>query len=103
MLLGLGGDAHTASLFPKSPALGERERLALVVPGPGGSYRFTLTPPVLNAAAEVVFLVAGEGKAAAVRGVLKADPDPALRPAQIVRPPDGTVVWMLDRQAARLL
>lgn len=103
VLLGLGGDAHTASLFPESPALEEKERLALVVPGPGGAHRFTLTPPVLNSAAEVVFIVAGSGKAAAVRDVLNADPDPVLRPAQVVRPSDGMVVWMLDRLAARLL
>ena len=97
--------AHTASLFPGSPALLEHRRLAAAprVESKGGAYRFTLTPPVLNAAATVLFLVTGARKARAVRDVVEGEHDPRVRPAQIVRPHHGTLVWMLDRPAARLL
>jgi 6-phosphogluconolactonase len=104
VLLGLGDDAHTASLFPGSAALHERERL---VAAPWIStlqtFRITLTPPVLNRAAHVVFLVSGEGKAAALRAVLAGESLPERYPAQIVHPEDGTLLWLVDRAAASRL
>jgi len=102
--LGLGPDAHTASLFPGSPALAEQERL---VTAPWvdevGAHRITLTPLAFGQARVVIFLVAGVGKAEALRDVLEQDPDPARRPAQAIQPVDGSLTWMADRAAARLL
>ncbi|HUS16794.1 MAG TPA: 6-phosphogluconolactonase [Chloroflexia bacterium] len=103
VLLGLGDDGHTASLFPGQPAVEEETRL--VVPTPPGRLpppvdRLTLTLPVINAAAHVIFLVAGAGKAAAVRQVLAPEPDGALLPAARVQPSNGTLTWLLDDAAA---
>jgi 6-phosphogluconolactonase len=98
--LGLGTEGHTASLFPGSPALTERERL---VAAPWveklNTHRITLTPPVLNAAREVQFLVAGAEKAAIVREILRAPHNPDELPAQIIAPTDGRLVWLLDAAA----
>ncbi len=104
LLLGMGEDGHTASLFPGSDALAETEKLA-AAPWVEklGAHRFTLTPPVLNGAAHVVFLVSGEAKAATVREALEGEHRPERLPAQIVRPTDGTVLWLVDREAGRLL
>jgi 6-phosphogluconolactonase len=102
IFLGLGTNGHTASLFPNSPALEERQ--AWVVPAfvpELNTFRLTLTFPVLNAAASVIFLVSGEDKAETVRDVLEG---PAGRfPAQFVRPVNGRLEWWLERGAARLL
>jgi 6-phosphogluconolactonase len=65
-----------------------------------GAWRVTLTPPVLNAARQVTFLVAGAGKAARLREVLIGPYQPDTLPAQIVRPADGRVLWLVDRAAA---
>ncbi len=102
-LLGMGADGHTASLFPAGSALGERERLA-VAPWvePLAVFRVTLTPPVFNNAACVVFLVTGSEKAETVRQVLE-DPGPPRYPAQLIQPLEGELFWYLDRAAARLL
>jgi 6-phosphogluconolactonase len=103
-LLGLGPDAHTASLFPGSPALEETPRsVAAVWVETFRAWRLTLTPPVLNAARYVIFLVCGADKAEALRAVLEGPAAPERYPAQIVRPPEGRVEWLLDREAARLL
>jgi 6-phosphogluconolactonase len=105
VLLGLGPDAHTASLFPNDPALGEREHLAVGVHTPGMAPlvpRVTLTLPVLNAAASVVFLVAGEQKADAVRRAFDDAPDPSA-PASLVRPASGGLELILDPAAAAAL
>lgn len=103
VLLGLGADAHTASLFPGTPAVHEARRRAMAVYAPGpGEWRVTLTPRVFNAAARVRFLVAGETKAPAVRAVLAGPYDPDRYPAQVVHPP-SPLVWYLDRAAAREL
>ena len=101
ILLGLGADGHTASLFPASAALAERDRIAVDnwVEKLGAS-RITLTLPAINAAARVLFLVAGADKAAAVARVLAGPVDGAALPAQAVKPIDGTVLWLLDRAAA---
>ena len=104
VLLGMGPDGHTASLFPGSAALDEQSRW--VAPNyveKLKAYRLTLTFPVLNAAAEIIFLVAGADKAEALRQVL--DPSSAADkfPAQRVRPAQGQVRWYVDKAAARLL
>ena len=105
VLLGLGPDAHTASLFPGDAALGERERLAVWVDTPGMApfvSRVTLTLPVMNAARSVLFLVSGEDKAEAVARAFSGAADPTA-PASLVRPDSGTLTLLLDPPAARLL
>jgi 6-phosphogluconolactonase len=104
ILLGMGPDGHTASLFPGGRALKERERLAVAehVECVGG-WRITLTLPVLNAAAQVVFLVTGAEKAAALATVLGPEGARSRLPAALVRPPEGRLSWLVDGPAARLL
>jgi 6-phosphogluconolactonase len=102
MLLGIGPDAHICSLFPNHPGLGERERLAVGVETPGMAplvSRVTLTLPVVNAAREVVFLVAGEDKAEAVARAFSGTEDPAA-PASLVRPQSGAATLIVDPAAA---
>jgi len=104
-LLGLGPDAHTASLFPDEAALHEHHRLAVGVPLPGREPivpRVTLTFPVLNTSREVVFLVSGADKAEAVRRAFGDAPDPSA-PAAHVRPGAGTLTVVLDPPAAQEL
>jgi 6-phosphogluconolactonase len=102
VLMGLGPDGHTASLFPGTRAVHERERLVVAHwIDKLGTFRITLTPPVFNAAARTIFLVSGSRKAPALRAVLEGDFEPDLYPAQIVRPAAGTLAWMVDRAAAR--
>lgn len=104
VLLGLGNDAHTASLFPNTPALGESKRLAVANwVEKLDAYRLTLTPPAINSARNIVFLVSGNEKAAAVAQVLEGEFRPDDFPAQIVIPDDGTVYWLLDEAAASLI
>jgi 6-phosphogluconolactonase len=104
LVMGIGEDGHTASLFPGSDALRERERL-VVAPWVEklGTFRITLTPPVLNHGANVLFLVSGEEKAEAVQTALEGERDPERCPAQIVRPQSGSLLWLLDRAAASRL
>jgi 6-phosphogluconolactonase len=101
LLLGLGPDAHIASLFPGNPALHETRQL-VIAPWVEklAAFRITLTAPVLNSAARVLFLVSGEEKSEAVEKVLEAERDPERYPGQLVRPADGEVLWLLDRAAA---
>jgi len=104
MLLGLGTDGHIASLFPGTPALGERQRLCVdnVMPSTGAR-RITMTLPVINAARTVMFVVSGPDKAAIVRAVHHRQGGEGALPAQLVQPESGELLWMLDRDAARLL
>jgi 6-phosphogluconolactonase len=103
ILLGIGSDGHTASLFPETPALEVTDRLAVANPVPKlDTTRITLTAPVLNAARAVNFLVAGEGKAEALKEILEGDEDPRMYPAKLVRPSGGPA-WMVDRAAAGML
>lgn len=100
IMLGIGEDGHTASLFPNTPALDVTNRWAVENPVEKlDTVRLTLTAPVLNAARSVNFLVAGEGKAEALREILEGDADPHDYPAKLVQPADGPA-WMLDRTAA---
>jgi len=105
VLLGLGSDGHTASLFPGTPALAEEERL--VVPNHAvyeDRYpeRITLTFPALNAAGAVLFLVTGSGKRDILARVLGDPEDPPL-PAQRVQPAHGSPLWLVDRAAGARL
>jgi 6-phosphogluconolactonase len=105
MLLGLGDNSHTASLFPGSAAIHESERLVLAVEvdDPTQRHRITVTPPVINNAARVIFLVAGAAKAQAVWNILKGPRDVDKFPAQVVVPEHGEVIWLLDKAAASLI
>ena len=101
VLLGLGEDGHTASLFPRSEALAETSRwVAAPRVHPPGPRRVTLTLPAINAAARAVFLVSGEEKAEALRRVLHGPLDVESLPAQGVQPASGACVWLVDRDAA---
>ncbi len=103
ILLGVGEDGHTASLFPGAATLRERVRIAVPVysdaPKPN---RVTLTLPVLNHASHILFLVSGRGKAKVLHEIFE-DGNPKQYPAGMVRPVNGTVTWMIDRDAASLL
>jgi 6-phosphogluconolactonase len=104
ILLGMGPDGHTASLFPGSRALNEHS--AWVCPNyieKFHAYRLTLTLPVINAAAEIIFLVAGSDKAETVRRVLRPKSEKETLTSQMVRPSRGCLTWFLDAAAARLL
>jgi 6-phosphogluconolactonase len=104
VLLGLGTDGHTASLFPGSSALDESERwVAANWVAKLSRNRITMTFPVLNRAALVIFLVAGDEKAEAVRRAIEGAPAGMEVPAHRVDPPGGRVVWLLDRMAATKL
>lgn len=99
VLLGIGTEGHTASLFPDTAALAERSKLVVANwVEKLNTDRITLTLPVLNHAAEILFLVSGNEKAAIVKEILEGET--ALIPAQRVRPSDGKLLWLLDEAAA---
>ena len=101
VLLGLGEDAHTASIFPSSPALVETERWVMAVTAPvDPALRVTLTMQALTAAARLFVLVAGLEKAAAFRHALDPASQPARYPAAALRRAGGRVTWSVDRAAA---
>ncbi|GAB4505315.1 MAG: 6-phosphogluconolactonase [Anaerolineales bacterium] len=104
ILLGMGTDGHTASLFPESPALHERTRWVVSVPHetppPPLVPRVTLTLPILNAARQIVFLVAGADKAERLAEVLRAPRASTGLPASMIRPADGELLWLIDQPAA---
>ena len=99
--LGMGADAHIASLFPGSAALHEkRRRVHAQLVESAGMWRITLTPVVINRAASITFIVAGPQKARAVAAVLEGPYAPVNFPAQIVSPADGEVLWLIESEAA---
>lgn len=102
VLLGLGEDGHTASLFPGTAALQERTKWVTAGLAPTGvRSRITLTVPVLNRARTVLFLVTGAAKAPIVRVLLEGPGREAARyPASLIRPESGRLIWLLDRAAA---
>lgn len=102
ILLGMGDDGHTASLFPGSAALEEMAHWASPAKK-GDQWRLTLTFPVLNAAREVAFLVTGAPKQAILRNVVEIKGGVASWPAARVQPKPGSLTWFVDRDAAALL
>src|SRR5919199_1602276 len=104
VMLGMGDDGHTASLFPGSAALAEQQAwVAANWVEKFQTWRITLTAPAINAARRVLFLVTGAGKAERLREVLKGERDPARLPSQLIRPRDGALEWFVDRAAASKL
>lgn len=104
VLLGLGEDGHTASLFPNTPALREYERLATANwVEKLNAYRLTMTFPTINSSLNVMFVAAGDTKADAARNVLDGEFRPDDLPAQFVNPESGNLFWLLDKGAASLL
>ncbi len=102
VLLGLGPDGHTASLFPGNAAVHETaHRVIAPFVEKFGTHRITLTAPVLNHAAVVIFLVSGAEKVAALAAVVEGERQVDLYPAQIIQPEDGALVWLVDNAAAQ--
>lgn len=100
ILLGLGEDGHTASLFPHSPALLDKEHLvAAPYVEKFAAYRLTFTFRLINNAANIVFLVSGKAKSKALRAVLEEKADGREWPASMVHPVDGNLVWLVDEDA----
>lgn len=101
VLLGMGPDGHTASLFPHTRALSETRRIAVANWVPQlDTWRYTLTFPVINNARNIMFLVAGGDKSSAVRSVIEGEAIPMELPAQSVDPAHGELFWFLDEAAA---
>lgn len=99
ILLGMGADGHTASLFPGSPALAERERLVVATAAPTGQPRLTFTYPLINAARRVLILVSGAEKAATLHAVRTQPHDPNRFPVQGVNLVRGNLTWLVDAAA----
>jgi 6-phosphogluconolactonase len=101
VLLGMGDDGHTASLFPHTQAINEVGRLTVANHVPQkDTWRITLTWPVINTSAEVVFVIAGQDKAAVLAEVLNGPRDPERLPSQLIRPANGKLLFLLDEAAA---
>jgi len=101
VMLGMGDDGHTASLFPGTTAL--EEQRAWVVANwveKFETWRVTLTAPAINHARHVFFVVTGAGKAARLAEILKGERDPSRLPSQLIEPEDGMLEWFIDRDAA---
>ena len=104
VLLGMGPDGHTASLFPHTSALDNDEDIAVAnYVEKLKAHRITLTARTINNARNVTFVVAGEDKAEALKRVIEGTSQPELYPSQLIRPRSGTLLWMVDEGAARLL
>ncbi|WP_375436009.1 6-phosphogluconolactonase [uncultured Hymenobacter sp.] len=104
VLLGLGDNSHTASLFPHTSVLSDKTASAQdVYVEELKAHRITLTAPLINQARAIAFLVFGEDKAAAVRHILEDKEDIGNFPAQLIAPPDGELHWFLDTAAASKL
>jgi 6-phosphogluconolactonase len=104
LLLGLGPDGHTASLFPNSPGLAETERLVIAAEAKLDPFveRVTMTPPALRSARRMIYLATGERKSEAVAGALAGPPDPAV-PGSLIRAENGETIAILDQKAASRL
>lgn len=104
VLLGMGTDAHTASLFPYTSALKEMDKSAVENRVENlDAWRFTLTYPTINAARNIIFMVVGEDKSEALLRVLKGEFRPEEFPSQGIIPADGELQWLVDESAASLL
>lgn len=104
VFLGMGADGHTASLFPGTTALAINDRIA------AANYveklqaqRITLTAATINHARQIIFLIAGADKAAALREVIEGARNPSLYPSQMIEPTNGNLLWMIDEAAAAQL
>jgi 6-phosphogluconolactonase len=104
VLLGMGSEGHTLSLFPGTKALRENRRIAVHNwVGKVLMDRITLTAPAVNSAANVIFMVAGADKAPALTAVLERFYDPDQLPAQLIQPVNGTLLWLVDAAAGSML
>jgi 6-phosphogluconolactonase len=103
-LLGMGEDGHTASLFPNTPPLREKERWVVAQEAPKAPReRVTMTPPLINAAHFIMFLVSGSSKANVLAQVVQGSRDPMRYPAQLIHPLTGEVTWFVDQPASMSL
>lgn len=101
VLLGMGDDGHTLSLFPGTHAMHAEDKLVIsLFLKQQGMYRITLTPPIVNKSACVAFLVSGSGKAVALKEVIEGDYRPELYPSQVIKPLNDQLHWFLDQAAA---
>jgi len=104
ILLGMGDDGHTASLFPYTPALDDASGLVSAnYVEKLGEYRLTMTIPLINHAANIVFLISGESKAAVLRDVIEGAYQPHRLPSQFICPENGRLLFLVDRTAASKL
>jgi 6-phosphogluconolactonase len=102
ILLGLGDNSHTASLFPHTSVLHEKRALVKeIFVDEVNMYRITFTASLINAAHHIAFLVYGSGKAEAVHHILKGPTNIELYPAQLISPVDGSLYWFMDEAAAQ--
>jgi 6-phosphogluconolactonase len=103
-LLGMGDDGHTASLFPGTAAIHEKEQWVVAHHVEKlAAWRLTLTPAALNRSANIMFLSAGAGKADTLKQVLEGEYQPDIYPSQIIAPASGETVWVIDKLAGALL
>jgi len=104
VLLGMGSDGHTASLFPGTGAVFEKHHWvrAYFIPKID-AWRITLTPAIINQSEHVIFMVSGARKASSLKEVLESPQQPERFPAQIIQPEKGTLTWMIDEEAAKML
>ncbi len=104
VLLGMGTDGHTASIFPGTRAVSDLDSMVIVYTVPQLKVeRITLSLPVINHAHHILFMVAGEDKADTLAAVLEGDFQPSKYPSQAVKPVDGTLTWLVDKAAAAKL
>ena len=104
ILLGMGNEGHTLSLFPGTKALRETQKI-MTSNWVGKLYteRVTLTAPAANNAANIIFMIAGTDKACALKAVLEGPHEPDQLPAQMIRPVNGTLSWLVDQAAGAML
>jgi 6-phosphogluconolactonase len=104
VLLGMGDDGHTLSLFPGTQAVHEENKWVMAYYLKAQAmFRITLTAPIVNRSRKIAFLVAGAGKANALKQVMEGDYRPDTYPSQVIDPADGEVHWFLDKAAGELL
>lgn len=104
IFLGMGDDGHTASLFPGTKVLHEKDKwVDAYFLTPQDMYRITLTAPFINKADQIVVIAFGEKKAKALREVLQGDKNPELYPSQLLKPTTGKLTFLVDEEAAQLL
>lgn len=104
ILLGMGADGHTASLFPETDALQEKEKIAVEnFVSKFGAFRLTFTFPTINNAQNILFLIAGADKADALREVLQGEHNPDKFPSQFIKPENGKLLFLLDKESAKFI